>query len=334
MSKLSPGAARLLGEARDLLGPEREMLSHVRDALGTKLEAGVDLSCGELDEFAFPYADESTARVARGWFGSAKIGLATGLVLLGSAAYFALRSPAEQAPDRSHAQQPLSAVNALSQPAEHMPEPRLVPEPRPLATLAPVPSEVSSQPGAGLQPAGSTSKRSAPVVARAGAAASAQPLQRRYAASTANGVRSDALTAERGAASLAAHGGDALRPTSENAVDASLQAAAELRSSALAHGAPQVSAERDLLEREVAMIEGARAALERGDEARALVILDAHAREFPHGVLAEEQWALRARALCESGNFAAGRDAVRRLAARSPGSPHLQASSAACGAAH
>jgi hypothetical protein len=332
MSKLSPGVARLLGEARDLLGPERETLLNMRDALGAKLEAGVDLSCGELDEFAFPYADESTARVARGWFGGAKVGLATGLVLLGSAAYFALRSPAEQAPGRSHEQQPLAAVNALSQPAEHMPEPRLVPEPRPLARLAPVPSEVSSQPGAGLQPAGSTSKRSPPVVARAGAPASAQPLQRRYAAST--GVRSDALTAERGAASLAAHGGDALRPTYENAVDRSLQAAAELRSSALAHGAEQVSAERDLLEREVAMIEGARAALERGDEARALVILDAHAREFPHGVLAEEQWALRARALCESGNLAAGRDAVQRLAARSPGSPHLQASSAACGAAH
>jgi hypothetical protein len=317
-----------MGEARELLGPERETLLDVRDALSVKLEAGVDLSCGELDEFAFPYAGASTARVARGWFGSAKIGLATGLILLGSAAYFALRSPAEQAPDRSHELQPPSAANALSEPAEAMPEHRPAPEPRPLA-----PTEVSSQSGAGSRPVGSTSKRSQPAVARASAAASAQPLERRSAPSTANGVRSDALTAARGAASLAAHGGDAIRPASENTVDLSLQAAAERRSSALAHGTEQVMAERDLLEREVAMIEGARGALERGDEARALVILDAHAREFPHGVLAEEQWALRARALCESGHFAAGRDAVQRLAARSPGSPHLQASIVACAAA-
>jgi hypothetical protein len=93
----------------------------------------------------------------------------------------------------------------------------------------------------------------------------------------------------------------------------------------------RVALEPDRLAREVAMIEGARAGLERGDDVRALQILDAHGREFPAGTLREEQLALRARALCALGRIDEGRRDVLRLAARAPESPHLKRSRAACG---
>lgn len=57
-------------------------------------------------------------------------------------------------------------------------------------------------------------------------------------------------------------------------------------------------ANRETLEQELPLLQGAQEALRSGDADRALSLLDAHARRFPDGALAEERKALHARALC------------------------------------
>ena len=51
------------------------------------------------------------------------------------------------------------------------------------------------------------------------------------------------------------------------------------------------------------------AALHAGDAARALTLFDQHAREYPHGILAEERAAERIAALCALGREAEAREA-------------------------
>lgn len=69
----------------------------------------------------------------------------------------------------------------------------------------------------------------------------------------------------------------------------------------------------DPMRRELALVESARAAIERGDHATALARLREHARAFPKGVLRPEARALRAIALCGSDRAARGRDEARAL---------------------
>jgi hypothetical protein len=77
----------------------------------------------------------------------------------------------------------------------------------------------------------------------------------------------------------------------------------------------------DALATEVRLIDGARAAIDGGDPARALALLDDHDRRFPTGSLAPEAAALRVEALCASGRTTESESAVRRFEARYPGSP-------------
>lgn len=77
----------------------------------------------------------------------------------------------------------------------------------------------------------------------------------------------------------------------------------------------------DALATEVRLIDGARAAIDGGDPARALALLDDHDRRFPGGALAPEAAALRVEALCASGRTTESQSAVRRFEARYPGSP-------------
>ncbi|HWB82274.1 MAG TPA: hypothetical protein VG755_45230, partial [Nannocystaceae bacterium] len=69
----------------------------------------------------------------------------------------------------------------------------------------------------------------------------------------------------------------------------------------------------DPMRRELALVESARAAIERGDHAAALARLAEHARAFPTGVLRPEARALRAIALCASDRTAQGRGEARTL---------------------
>ncbi len=69
---------------------------------------------------------------------------------------------------------------------------------------------------------------------------------------------------------------------------------------------------------EQTLLEAGQVALGRGDAAAALAAVEAHAREFPDGRLAEEREALGVRALLAGGHRAAALDAGRRFAARFP----------------
>ena len=69
----------------------------------------------------------------------------------------------------------------------------------------------------------------------------------------------------------------------------------------------------DPLRRELALVESARAAIERGDHPAALARLAEHARAFPSGALRPEARALRAIALCASDRAAQGRGEARTL---------------------
>lgn len=86
------------------------------------------------------------------------------------------------------------------------------------------------------------------------------------------------------------------------------------------------------LDRELALLEQAQQALKQGDSERALAELDKHATEHPTGALAVERAAIRAVALCESGNVEGQREA-RRFLARNARSPLAVRVRAACLAA-
>lgn len=72
------------------------------------------------------------------------------------------------------------------------------------------------------------------------------------------------------------------------------------------------------LDAELALIEGAHAALARGDLAGAEAALTRHARRHARGRLAPEREALRVEVLAAQGDFAAAEDARERFHARFP----------------
>jgi TolA-binding protein len=72
---------------------------------------------------------------------------------------------------------------------------------------------------------------------------------------------------------------------------------------------------------EVTALDTARAALARGDTARALADLDAYERRFPSGVLAPEADVVRIEALFASGDISAARGRAGRFLASHSNSP-------------
>ncbi len=86
----------------------------------------------------------------------------------------------------------------------------------------------------------------------------------------------------------------------------------------------------DSLAEETALLRAAQSALGSGRAAEALAALDQHQTRFPKGVLALEQRALRAMALCASGQTDAGRALSSALSASAPGSPLAERVSTAC----
>lgn len=111
----------------------------------------------------------------------------------------------------------------------------------------------------------------------------------------------------------------------------SLSAAAEPPPMATAAAATTPSAAHDPhhaarhadLAAERALLADARAAMQASDAARALAILDEHARRFPRGQLAEERDALRVAALWRGGDHDAARRRAGDFARRHPDSLFL-----------
>lgn len=88
----------------------------------------------------------------------------------------------------------------------------------------------------------------------------------------------------------------------------------------------------DRLRAEVALMDRARGALDRGDAHALWQLMDEHARRFPTGALAEERQAWRAVAACGLGHAHAAARAERFLAAH-PRSPQADKVRRACEAA-
>jgi hypothetical protein len=72
---------------------------------------------------------------------------------------------------------------------------------------------------------------------------------------------------------------------------------------------------------ETALLMGAQTAIREGDSARALALLDEHARRFPTGMLAEERDASRVLALCAAGRTSEARELAGKFLAAHPRSP-------------
>jgi hypothetical protein len=82
------------------------------------------------------------------------------------------------------------------------------------------------------------------------------------------------------------------------------------------------------------LLDGARAALSRGEAASAMPPLDEHARRFPHGVLTEEREALAIQALARGGRTREAEERAARFEKAFPGSFMSPAIKDALGAAH
>lgn len=101
-----------------------------------------------------------------------------------------------------------------------------------------------------------------------------------------------------------------------------------------APAAPAVStASTDAIDRELGLIREAQLALQSGNGARALVLLDEHARRFPAGSLGEEREAARVFALCSLGRTSEARAAADRFLAAFPRSPQAARVRSSCGGA-
>lgn len=121
-------------------------------------------------------------------------------------------------------------------------------------------------------------------------------------------------------------------PTVPSAALARATASAHATTSAL-DGTSDVGAKDVDLGMERALIERARMASARGDNASALAALDRHAQDFPRGRLTEEREALAIQALVQAGRLEEARGRAARFRTRFPSSVFLAAISAALGAA-
>ena len=82
---------------------------------------------------------------------------------------------------------------------------------------------------------------------------------------------------------------------------------------------------------ELTLLRDAHAALQSGNAARAVALLDEHARRFPAGALGEERDAARIFALCALGRASEARVASDRFLAGFPRSPHAARVRSSCG---
>jgi outer membrane protein assembly factor BamD (BamD/ComL family) len=90
--------------------------------------------------------------------------------------------------------------------------------------------------------------------------------------------------------------------------------------------------EESTLEKELLLLRDAKSALDRGDSAKALSVLDQHEKTYPDGVLAEERGATRVLALCAAGRTQDAKLSARDFLAKYPRSPSAVRVRASCGA--
>jgi hypothetical protein len=86
----------------------------------------------------------------------------------------------------------------------------------------------------------------------------------------------------------------------------------------------------DTLDRELALMKRAQAALASGDPSSSLSLLDTHAATFPRGALSEEREVTRVLALCALGRTSDAKAAAKRFERAAPRSMHLARIHSSC----
>ncbi len=86
----------------------------------------------------------------------------------------------------------------------------------------------------------------------------------------------------------------------------------------------------DALQREVALMQEARTAMRAGEFARALALLETHARDFERGVMSLDRKAWTAIISCRRGDLQEGTRRATEFIERNPKSPHVEDLRRAC----
>jgi outer membrane biosynthesis protein TonB len=94
---------------------------------------------------------------------------------------------------------------------------------------------------------------------------------------------------------------------------------------------PKPPAQPKSLADEVALMQALSTALKAGDSGKVLALVAEHERDFADGQFVEERRAAKARALCQSGKLAAGKQEAQRFGSRWPDSIHLTSVNQDCG---
>lgn len=87
----------------------------------------------------------------------------------------------------------------------------------------------------------------------------------------------------------------------------------------------------DRLGEEAELLKSAQQAVNNGDSATALALIQKHATKYPNGVLSQERLGMRAITLCRAGDSVQGAAAAKRFLANNPSSPISDRVRSACG---
>jgi RNA polymerase sigma-70 factor (ECF subfamily) len=106
--------------------------------------------------------------------------------------------------------------------------------------------------------------------------------------------------------------------------------AAEPQKPRPAEPSPRAARSQATLEQELPLLQAAQEALRADQPKRALALLDAHAKLYPHGALAEERRAAHAIAMCRIAAGPAASAEADAFVRDAPGSPLVERVRAAC----
>jgi hypothetical protein len=324
MSDLSPKAEELLKRARESFSPDEARVAALRAAVGARLGPSLP-SKGPAEGAAAKVAGIGTATKLAG-VGVLLVASAVGVRMLAGRTHG--EPPLTAAPSASLAAKSISCEPPRAEPRQPQEPPSIsvgdLPsaQPDPIATgrtilpASPSHGRVAVEKGAAVVSMSSATLARASPPSPPREVSPAEPEAQPGPASV-----SDAPGSGRGAAGATAN---ALAPPSHGNDGAAEPAVASAPTAAAPRPADAALGE------EIGLLRAARHALDGGDAAGALTLLDRYERAYPSGTLQEESLATRALTLCALGLVASAKDVARRLEATAPRSPHLVRVRASC----
>ncbi len=324
MSDLSPQAEELLKRARESFSPDEARIAALRAAVGAKLDPSLP-SKGAAEGAAAKVAGVGTATKLAG-VGLLLVVSAVGARLLAGRAHG--EPPVATMPSASLTATSISPEPPRAEPRQAQEPPSIsvadlpsarpdpIPTGRTILRASPLRGSVAVDKGAPFVSTSSTTLVRASPPSASREASPAMPEAQRGLASV-----SDAPSSAQGAATVTAI---APAPPSRGS---------DIVAEPAVVAVPTAAAPRPVdaaLGEEVALLRAAHRALDGGNAAGALTLLDRYARAYPSGTMEEESLATRALTLCALGRVVAAQDAARRLEAIAPRSPHLVRVRASC----